>query len=145
MFSLTTVSRRDELLVHKRRKRRRMLRERSPSPPAVVTKRLPPPLSTRFTPEEMDNSPELEAKKRFLTMFSLNHLSTQQRKGIYMYTHTRNTHTHAQHTHSALDFSLQPNTPKCLLSHSIFVYVSFQLSLFFGSLTVPAVSHVSGR
>lgn len=70
-----------------------MLRERSPSPPAVASKRLPPPLSTRFTPEEMDNSPELEAKKRFLTMFSLNHLSTQQRKGTKGLTHTH-THTH---------------------------------------------------
>lgn len=82
MFGLTTVSRRDDLLEQKRKKRRRMLRERSPSPPAVAIKRPTPPatLSTRFTPEEMDNSPELEDKKQFLTMFSLNHLTMQQRR-----------------------------------------------------------------
>eukprot|EP00063_Salmo_salar_P007530 XP_013982365.1 PREDICTED: genetic suppressor element 1-like [Salmo salar] len=60
-----------------------MLRERSPSPPAVLSKRTPPPpapLSTHFTPEEMDRAPELEDKKRFLTMFSLSHVSVQQRR-----------------------------------------------------------------
>uniref|UniRef100_A0A4W5QGU7 Genetic suppressor element-like domain-containing protein n=1 Tax=Hucho hucho TaxID=62062 RepID=A0A4W5QGU7_9TELE len=60
-----------------------MLRERSPSPPAVLSKRTPPPpapLSTHFTPEEMDRVPELEDKKRFLTMFSLSHVSVQQRR-----------------------------------------------------------------
>uniref|UniRef100_A0AAY4BCZ4 Genetic suppressor element-like domain-containing protein n=1 Tax=Denticeps clupeoides TaxID=299321 RepID=A0AAY4BCZ4_9TELE len=80
---LTTVSRRDDLMEQKRRKRRRMLRERSPSPPSVQSKRAPPPLpplSTRFTPEEMDNAPELEDKKRFLTMFSLSHVTVQQRR-----------------------------------------------------------------
>lgn len=61
-----------------------MLRERSPSPPASQSKRTPPPpphLSTRFTPEEMDRAPELEDKKRFLTMFRLSHVTVQQRKG----------------------------------------------------------------
>ena len=83
-FSLTTVGRRDELVQQKRRKRRRMLRERSPSPPALHSKRTPPPppqLSTRFTPEEMDRAPELEDKKRFLTMFRLSHVTIQQRRG----------------------------------------------------------------
>lgn len=84
MFGLTTVGRRDELVQQKRRKRRRMLRERSPSPPASHSKRTPPPppqLSTRFTPEEMDRAPELEDKKRFLTMFRLSHVTVQQRRG----------------------------------------------------------------
>lgn len=62
-----------------------MLRERSPSPPASHSKRTPPPpppqLSTRFTPEEMDRAPELEDKKRFLTMFRLSHVTVQQRRG----------------------------------------------------------------
>lgn len=62
-----------------------MLRERSPSPPATQSKRTPPPpaaqLSTRFTPEEMDRAPELEDKKRFLTMFKLSHVTVQERKG----------------------------------------------------------------
>ncbi|AWP01670.1 putative genetic suppressor element 1-like [Scophthalmus maximus] len=86
VFALTTVGRRDELVQQKRRKRRRMLRERSPSPPALQSKRTPPPpppqLSTRFTPEDMDRAPELEDKKRFLTMFRLSHVTVQQRKGI---------------------------------------------------------------
>lgn len=83
LFGLTTVGRRDELVKQKRRKRRRMLRERSPSPPASQSKRTPPPpqLSTRFTPEEMDRAPELEDKKRFLTMFRLSHVTIQQRRG----------------------------------------------------------------
>lgn len=67
----------------KRRKRRRMLRERSPSPPVSHSKRTPPlpQLNTRFTPEEMDQAPELEDKKRFLTMFRLSHVTAKQRKG----------------------------------------------------------------
>lgn len=82
VFGLTTMGRRDELVQQKRRKRRRMLREHSPSPPASQSKRTPPPqLSTRFTPEEMDQAPELEDKKRFLTMFRLSHVTVQQRKG----------------------------------------------------------------
>lgn len=86
VFSLTTVGRRDELVQQKRRKRRRMLRERSPSPPVSQSKRTPPPppppqLITRFTPEEMDRVPELEDKKRFLTMFRLSHVTVQQRRG----------------------------------------------------------------
>lgn len=82
VFGLTTMGRRDELVQQKRRKRRRMLREHSPSPPASQSKRTPPPqLSTRFTPEEMDRAPELEDKKRFLTMFRLSHVTVQQRKG----------------------------------------------------------------
>lgn len=60
-----------------------MLRERSPSPPVSQSKRTPPlpQLNTRFTPEEMDQAPELEDKKRFLTMFRLSHVTAQQRKG----------------------------------------------------------------
>lgn len=82
VVGLTTVGRRDEVVQQKRRKRRRMLRERSPSPPALQSKRTPPPqLSTRFTPEDMDRAPELEDKKRFLTMFRLSHVTVQQRKG----------------------------------------------------------------
>ena len=84
VFGLTTVARKDQLLQQKRRKRRRMLRERSPSPSAVQAKRsaqAPPPLSTRFTPEEMNRAPELEDKKRFLNMFSLSHVTLQQRRG----------------------------------------------------------------
>lgn len=84
VFGLTTVGRRDVLVQQKRRKRRRMLRERSPSPPVSQSKRTPPPppqLSTRFTPEEMDRAPELEDKKRFLTMFRLSHVTIQQRRG----------------------------------------------------------------
>ncbi|KTF91449.1 hypothetical protein cypCar_00007561 [Cyprinus carpio] len=84
MFDLTTLARREEMMEVKRRKRRRMLRERSPSLPAVQSKRptseQPPPLITRFTPEDMNNSPELEDKKRFLTIFSLNHVTQQQRR-----------------------------------------------------------------
>ncbi|XP_055029391.2 genetic suppressor element 1 isoform X1 [Misgurnus anguillicaudatus] len=81
MFGLTTLARREELMEVKRRKRRRMLRERSPSPPAIQNKRpISAPLSTRFTPEDMNNSSELEDKKRFLTSFSLNHITQQQRK-----------------------------------------------------------------
>lgn len=83
VFGLTTTVRREELVQQKRRKRRRMLRERSPSPPISQSKRTPPPpqLSTRFTPEEMDQAPELEDKKRFLTMFRLSHVTIQQRRG----------------------------------------------------------------
>ncbi|XP_051726961.1 genetic suppressor element 1 isoform X3 [Ctenopharyngodon idella] len=81
MFDLTTLARREEMMEVKRRKRRRMLRERSPSPPAVQSKRpTSAPLITRFTPEDMNNSPELEDKKRFLTIFSLNHVTQQQRR-----------------------------------------------------------------
>ncbi|XP_077104287.1 genetic suppressor element 1 isoform X3 [Siphateles boraxobius] len=81
MFDLTTLARREEMIEVKRRKRRRMLRERSPSPPAVQSKRpSPAPLITRFTPEDMNKSPELEDKKRFLTIFSLNHITQQQRR-----------------------------------------------------------------
>lgn len=82
VFGLTTVSCRDEAVQQKRRKRRRMLRERSPSPPVSQLKRTPPPsqLSTRFTPEEMDQVPELENKKQFLTMFRLSHVTVQQRR-----------------------------------------------------------------
>lgn len=95
MFGLTTVGRRDELVQQKRRKRRRMLRERSPSPPVSHSKRTPPPpppppqLSTRFTPEEMDRTPELEDKKRFLTMFRLSHVTIQQRRGKGIYSNTQ--------------------------------------------------------
>ncbi|XP_010776752.1 genetic suppressor element 1-like [Notothenia coriiceps] len=83
VFGLTTVGRRDELVQQKRRKRRRRLRERSPSPSCSQPKRTPPPapqLSTRFTPEDMNRAPELEDKKRFLTTFSLSHVTVQQRR-----------------------------------------------------------------
>lgn len=91
VFGLTTVGRRDEIVHQKRRKRRRMLRERSPSPPASQSKRTPPPaqLSTRFTPEEMDRAPELEDKKRFLTMFRLSHVTVQQRRGMGIHSITQ--------------------------------------------------------
>jgi len=73
------------LLSQKRRKRRRMLRERSPSPPTVQNKRRTPsprlPLSTRYSPDEMNNSPNFEEKKRFLTIFNLTHISAEKRKG----------------------------------------------------------------
>ncbi|XP_057185774.1 genetic suppressor element 1 isoform X2 [Triplophysa rosa] len=85
IFGVTTLSKRDELLEIKRRKRRRLMLERSPSPPAGQNKRKSPsppqpPLTTRFTPEEMDNTSELEDKKHFLSMFSLNHISVEERK-----------------------------------------------------------------
>ncbi|KTG06872.1 hypothetical protein cypCar_00042575 [Cyprinus carpio] len=80
LFGLTTLSKRDELLEMKRRKRRRMLQERVPSPSAVPNKRKTPspphpPLSTRFTPEEMDRTEELDDKKHFLSIFSLSHVT----------------------------------------------------------------------
>lgn len=94
LFGLTTRSRHDELVQQKRRKRRRMLRERSPSPSVSQSKRTPPPppLSTRFTPEEMDQAPELEDKKRFLTAFRLSHVTVQQRRGESSRKHTDDHH-----------------------------------------------------
>ncbi|KAL4630252.1 genetic suppressor element 1-like isoform X4 [Arapaima gigas] len=85
VLGLTTRAHRDELLQKKQRKRRRMLRERSLSPPAVQSKRQTPPpalspLSTRFTAEQMNSAPELEEKKKFLTVLSLSHVTEQQRK-----------------------------------------------------------------
>ncbi|XP_034442949.1 genetic suppressor element 1-like isoform X2 [Hippoglossus hippoglossus] len=84
---LTTLTHRDELLVKKRRKRRRMMRERSVSPPAGQGKRKsaspstpPTPLTTPFSAEQMDSTPELEEKKDFLLMFNLSHVSPQQRR-----------------------------------------------------------------
>ncbi|KYO37936.1 genetic suppressor element 1 isoform A [Alligator mississippiensis] len=84
LFGLTTQQQKEELLTQKRRKRRRMLRERSPSPPTVQSKRRTPSprlaLSTRYSPDEMNNSPNFEEKKRFLTMFNLTHISAEKRK-----------------------------------------------------------------
>uniref|UniRef100_A0A674J7Y7 Genetic suppressor element-like domain-containing protein n=1 Tax=Terrapene triunguis TaxID=2587831 RepID=A0A674J7Y7_9SAUR len=84
LFGLTTQQQKEELLTQKRRKRRRMLRERSPSPPTVQNKRRTPsprlPLSTRYSPDEMNNSPNFEEKKRFLTIFNLTHISAEKRK-----------------------------------------------------------------
>uniref|UniRef100_A0A673IF58 Genetic suppressor element 1-like n=1 Tax=Sinocyclocheilus rhinocerous TaxID=307959 RepID=A0A673IF58_9TELE len=85
LFGLTTLSKRDELLEMKRRKRRRMLQERVPSPSAVPSKRKTPspphpPLSTHFTPEEMDRTDELDDKKHFLSMFDLSHVSQEERQ-----------------------------------------------------------------
>ena len=101
---LTTLAHRDELLARKRRKRRRMLRERSLSPPAVRGKRKassPPtpatPLTTPYSAEQMDSTPELEEKKDFLHMFDLSHVSPQQRRGNNLFQiHTR-THTHTSY------------------------------------------------
>uniref|UniRef100_A0A671N2K9 Genetic suppressor element 1-like n=1 Tax=Sinocyclocheilus anshuiensis TaxID=1608454 RepID=A0A671N2K9_9TELE len=85
LFGLTTLSKRDELLEMKRRKRRRMLQERVPSPSAMPSKRKTPspphpPLSTHFTPEEMDRTDELDDKKHFLSMFDLSHVSLEERQ-----------------------------------------------------------------
>ncbi|XP_058501803.1 genetic suppressor element 1-like isoform X2 [Solea solea] len=84
---LTTVAHRDDLLVQKRRKRRRMMRERSRSPPVMRRKRkaLSPStptatLSTPYSAEQMDSTPDLEDKKDFLLMFNLSHVSPQQRR-----------------------------------------------------------------
>lgn len=85
---LTTLAHRNELLTQKRRKRRRMMRERSLSPPAVLAKRKASspaaptsPLTTPYSAEQMDRTPELEEKKDFLHMVNLSHVSPQQRRG----------------------------------------------------------------
>ncbi|XP_064414690.1 genetic suppressor element 1 isoform X3 [Latimeria chalumnae] len=87
-FGLTTQSQKEKLLAQKRRKRRRLLRERSPSPPLVQNKRQTPspqpPLTTSYTPEEMNNTPNFEEKKKFLTAFNLAHLNSEQRKDQLM-------------------------------------------------------------
>lgn len=66
-----------------------MLRERSPSPPSVQNKRQTPSprfvLSTRYSPDEMNNSPNFEEKKRFLTTFNLTHITAEKRKGEYWF------------------------------------------------------------
>lgn len=84
LFGLTTQQQKEELLTQKRRKRRRMLRERSPSPPMVQSKRQTPSprlaLSTRYSPDEMNSSPNFEEKRKFLTIFNLTHISTEKRK-----------------------------------------------------------------
>ncbi|XP_017399141.1 genetic suppressor element 1 isoform X6 [Cebus imitator] len=84
LFGLTTQQQKEELVAQKRRKRRRMLRERSPSPPTVQSKRQTPSprlaLSTRYSPDEMNNSPNFEEKKKFLTIFNLTHISAEKRK-----------------------------------------------------------------
>ncbi|KAM3609683.1 uncharacterized protein V6R79_018466 [Siganus canaliculatus] len=87
LCGLTTRTHREELLVRKRRKRRRMMRERSLSPPAVHSKRKASspstpatPLTTPYSAEQMDNTPELEEKKDFLLGFNLSHVSPQQRR-----------------------------------------------------------------
>ncbi|XP_005345824.2 genetic suppressor element 1 isoform X6 [Microtus ochrogaster] len=84
LFGLTTQQQKEELVAQKRRKRRRMLRERSPSPPAVQSKRQTPSprlaLSTRYSPDEMNNSPNFEEKRKFLTFFNLTHISAEKRK-----------------------------------------------------------------
>ncbi|KAM8862089.1 genetic suppressor element 1-like isoform 1-T1 [Synchiropus picturatus] len=84
LCGLGTLAQRDDLLERKKRKRRRMMRERSPSPQEKKKVSRPTPaarLTTPFTADEMDNTPELEAKKDFLQMFSLSHVSPQQRRG----------------------------------------------------------------
>ncbi|XP_074533862.1 genetic suppressor element 1-like isoform X2 [Halichoeres trimaculatus] len=87
MCGLTTLAHRDELLACKKRKRRRMMRERSVSPPAVQGKRkssspVTPPvsLSTPYSAEQMDSTPELEEKKDFLLTLNLSHVSPQKRR-----------------------------------------------------------------
>lgn len=97
---LTTLAHRDELLARKRRKRRRMMRERSLSPPATRGKRKasspptpPAPLTTPYSAEQMDSTPELREKKDFLLMFDLSHVSPQQRRGNGLL----HSHTHAAH------------------------------------------------
>ncbi|XP_020512798.2 genetic suppressor element 1 isoform X1 [Labrus bergylta] len=87
LCGLTTLTHRDELLAKKRRKRRRMMRERSASPPAVRGKRkasspstTPTPITTPYSAEQMDSTPELEEKKDFLLMFNLTHVSPKQRR-----------------------------------------------------------------
>ncbi|KAF7244581.1 Genetic suppressor element 1 [Varanus komodoensis] len=84
LFGLTTQQQKEELLTQKRRKRRRMLRERSPSPPVVQNKRQTPSprcvLSTRYSPDDMNNSPNFEEKKKFLTAFNLTHITAEKRK-----------------------------------------------------------------
>ncbi|XP_026569816.1 genetic suppressor element 1 isoform X1 [Pseudonaja textilis] len=84
LFGLTTQQQKEELLIQKRRKRRRMLRESSPSPPTIQNKRPTPPprfvLSTRYSPDEMNHSPNFEEKKRFLTTFNLTHITADKRK-----------------------------------------------------------------
>ncbi|XP_056137820.1 genetic suppressor element 1-like isoform X2 [Lampris incognitus] len=87
LFGLTTLAHRDELVEQKQRKRRRMLRERSLSPPDTRGKRKAPSpptpqpsLTTPYTSQEMDSTPELEGKKDFLRMFSLSHVTPQQRR-----------------------------------------------------------------
>ncbi|XP_063335933.1 genetic suppressor element 1-like isoform X1 [Pelmatolapia mariae] len=87
---LTTLTHRDDLLAQKRRKRRRMMKERSVSPPAVQGKKKAcspstsstptTPLTTPYSAEQMDCTPELEKKKDFLLMFNLSHVSPQQRR-----------------------------------------------------------------
>ncbi|CAN2389240.1 Protein of unknown function (DUF3736) [Pristimantis euphronides] len=83
LFGLATQQEKERILQQKRRKRRRMLRERSPSPP-IQSKRQTPsphsPLSTRFSPDELNNSPNLEEKKKFLTFFDLSHVSAERRR-----------------------------------------------------------------
>lgn len=64
------------------------MRERSLSPQTVRGKRKVPspaklrtPLTTPYSAEQMDSTPELEEKKDFLLMFNLSHVSPQQRRG----------------------------------------------------------------
>lgn len=100
MCGLTTLTHRDDLLAQKRRKRRRMMKERSVSPPAVQGKKKAcspstsstptTPLTTPYSAEQMDCTPELEKKKDFLLMFNLSHVSPQQRRGNNLF----GIHTH---------------------------------------------------
>ncbi|XP_029463912.1 genetic suppressor element 1 isoform X2 [Rhinatrema bivittatum] len=86
VFGLATLQQKEQVLIQKQRKRRRMLRERSPSPPSVQHKRQTPsprsPLSTRYSPDDMNGSPNFEEKRRFLTFFNLAHVSTERRKDL---------------------------------------------------------------
>ncbi|XP_029697786.1 genetic suppressor element 1-like isoform X1 [Takifugu rubripes] len=84
---LTTLAHRDDLLAQKRRKRRRLMRECSLSPPPALCKRktpsppsAPAPLTTPYTAEQMNSTPDMEEKKDFLLMFDLSHVSPLQRR-----------------------------------------------------------------
>ncbi|KAG7281886.1 hypothetical protein CRUP_031135 [Coryphaenoides rupestris] len=87
VLGLTTQRHRLQILERKRRKRRRMMRERSPPlPPPPSTagqgkkKGISAALTTPYTALQMDSSPKLEEKKDFLQMFSLAHVTPQQRR-----------------------------------------------------------------
>lgn len=68
------------------------MRERSVSPPAVQGKRTisslstpSTPLSTTYSAEQMDKTPELKEKKDFLHMLNLTHVNPQQRRGRHLF------------------------------------------------------------
>lgn len=98
------------------------MRERSPSPLAVQGKKKASspltrtsPLTTPYTAEQMDSTPELEEKKDFLLMFKLSHVSPQQRRGnnlLSILTHPT--------CYSAL-FTVAPVIPHRIIQYSAFL------------------------